>query len=114
MSDSVEIVAACGGEVITYLPHGGTAKSFKAIVERRPLQVQGGPGGSYAVSSLPVTFPIHAVDGMLAVQPRKDKLLVKKNVSDSADTEFTVQVIEREDRGLSASDAGMWTVMVQA
>lgn len=113
MSDSVEAVAALGGEVITYLSAGGTAKQFKAIVERRPSQVAGSPAGSYPVNTLEVSFPMDAVNGVLTVLPRKDAMRFKKNVSDSQETEFSVQKIVEEDTGLAGS-GGMFRILVQA
>lgn len=113
MSDAVAMVAALGGEVVTYLPYGGVAKQFKAIVERRPSQIGGGPAGPMPVNSMQVSFPMDVTDGVMTVQPRKDVVKFRKNLGDQQDTEFVVQKIMQEDTGLGVS-GGMFTVMVQA
>lgn len=113
MSDAVNMVAALGGELVTYIPYGGTSTQFKAIVERRPSQIAGSPAGSYPVNTLEVTIPMDATNGVLTVQPRKDCLRFKKNLGDSQETEFSVQKIMDEDTGLAGS-GGMFRVLVQA
>lgn len=113
MSDNVAIVASLGGELVTYIPYGGTAKSFEAIIDRQPSQVAGSVGGSYAVNMLDITFPMDATDGVLTVQPRKDRIRFKKSLGDSQETEFVVQKVMREDVGIAGS-GGMFTVQVQA
>lgn len=113
MSVSVSMIADLGGELVTYSPHGGTAKTFRAVVERQPSQVASTAAGSYPVNTLEVTFPMDATDGVLTVQPRKDRIEFKKNLGDSQATEFVVQKIVREDSGIAGS-GGMFTVMVQA
>ncbi len=113
MSDAVDMIASLGGELVTYSPYGGTARTFEAMVERQPSQVAGSPAGSYAVNTLEVTFPMDATDGVLTVQPRKDRIRFKKNLGDRQETEFVVQKIIREDIGIAGS-GGMFTVEVQA
>ena len=113
MSDAVDIVAACGGEVITYVPHGGTAKTFKAIVERRPLQPEQAGGYQYHLSTIEVTFPRDAVNGMLAVQEGKDKIQFAQHLQDTQAREYLVTKLLNEDAGLAASDGGMFTVLVE-
>lgn len=112
-NDAVQLVASLGGELVTYIPYGGTAKTFEAMVERQPSQVAGSPAGSYPVNALEVTFPMDATDGVLTVQPRKDRIRFKKNLGDAQATEFVVQKIIREDIGIAGS-GGMFTVQVQA
>ncbi len=113
-SDSVDLIVQLGGELVTYMPANGTAKMFKALVERRPTQVQSGPGGAFGVNTIEVWIPRDATNGVLTVQPRKDKIRFKKSLSDSQETEFTVNTILQEDVGLLASDGGMFKVEVQA
>ena len=113
MLDVVDMIAALGGELVTYIPYGGTEKTFEAMVERQPSQVAGSPAGSYGVNTLEVTFPMDATDGVLTVQPRKDRIRFKKNLGDAQATEFVVQKIVREDIGIAGS-GGMFTVQVQA
>lgn len=114
MSDSVDIVAACGGELVTYIPFGGVAKQFKAIVERQPSQVQQSGGGAYPVNTVAIMIPNDATNGVTAIQPRKDRVRFKKNLSDAQEMEFTVQKILHEDAGLIAGDGGMFRVEVKA
>lgn len=109
-SDSVMAVEALGGELITYTPYGGVARTFKAIVDRQPAQVQ----GAYTVNQLEVWIPNDATDGVTSIQARKDKMTFKKNLNDSQVSEFTVQKILQEDVGIVASDGGMFRVMVQS
>ena len=113
MSDAVQIVAALGGELITYLPYGGTAKTFKALVERRPSQIAGTPAGSFPVNTMQITFPMDAADGVLTVQPGKDSVRFKRSLSDSDDREFVVNKVIQEDEGFVGT-GGMFTVMVHA
>lgn len=114
-NDAVQLVASLGGELVTYSPHGGTAKTFKAYIEREqpPEQVASTAAGSYAVNMLEITFPMDATDGVLKVQARKDRVRFKKNVWDSEDTEFVVNKIIKADIGIAGS-GGMFTVQVQA
>ena len=114
MSDAVALIAALGGEVVTYQPSGGVPKMFKAIVERQPSQVQASAGGPFAVNQLEVAFPNDATHGVTVVQERKDKMWFKKKLSDVQATEFTVIKLMHEDAGLTASDGGMFRVQVQA
>lgn len=114
-SDSVNLIAALGSEAVlaTYIPHGGVEKQFKILVDRQPSQTQQSAGGAYAVNKLEVEVPIDATHGMTAIQVRKDKIRFKWNLSDSQETEFTVQKIIREDLGIVPSDGGMFRLEVQ-
>ena len=113
MSDATDMIAALGGELVTYRPYGGTETTFEAIVERQPSQVASSPAGNYTVNVIEVTFPMHATEGVLTVQPRKDRIQFKKNLGDRQETEFVVSKIVREDIGIAGS-GGMFTVEVQA
>lgn len=114
MSESVDLVAALGGELVTYTPHGGVAKTFKAIVHRRPTQAQQAGGFSYAANTIEMDIPNDATDGVTIIQARKDTVDVKKSLADAQTTKFTVNKILQEDTGLTASDGGMFKVEVQA
>lgn len=114
MSDAVDMVAALGGELVTYTPQGGVARTFKAIVERRPSQVAQAGGFAYPANTLELLIPIDGIDGMTAIQPRRDRVRFKKNLNDAQETEFTVNKIVLEDMGLVVSDAGLFRVEVQA
>ncbi len=113
-SDSVDMVAALGGELITYTPYGGVARSFKALVERRPSQVESVGGFQYGVNTLELLIPNDATNGVTAIQERKDRVRFKKNVSDAHETDFSVNKIIQEDAGLVAGDGGAFRVLVQA
>lgn len=113
MSDAVELVAALGGELITYTPAGGVAKSFKAIVEREPARVSLLSGVAYPEQAMLLIFPKDATNGVTSIGKGKDKIKVKTHLSDVQETEYTVAVVQEEDAGLVASDAGMWTVLVK-
>lgn len=114
MSESVDLVAALGGELVTYTPHGGVPKTFKAIVERRPSQVAQAGGFTYPANTLELLIPIDATDGMTVIQIRKDWVRFKKNLNDTQETDFTVNKIVQEDVGMVVSDAGLFRVEVQA
>ena len=114
VSASVNLVAQLGGELVTYTPHGGVAKTFKAIVERRPSQVEQAGGFAYPANTLELLIPCDATDGMTAIQIRKDRVRFKKNLADAQETDFTVNKIIQEDAGLVVSDAGLFRVLVQA
>ena len=114
MSDAVSMVAALGGELVTYRPYNGTAKTFKAIVHRRPSQVQAVGGSAFGVTTIEVEIPRDATDGVLTVQPRKDTISFKQHLSDPAVREFTVHKLLSEDSGLVASDGGLFRIEVQA
>lgn len=113
-SDSVNLVAQLGGELVTYTPQGGVARTFLAIVERRPTQTQQAGGHVFGVNTIELQIPRDAVDGVLTVQPRKDRVRFKKNLGDADETDFSVNKIIQEDAGLTASDGGMFHVLVQA
>ncbi len=114
MSESVEIVAGLGGELVTYLPHNGVAKVFKAIVVRRPAPLQDGPGATtYPVNTMEVFFPRDSLNGVSTVNVRKDRISFKKNLSDEGVSEFLVQKVLQEDAGISGADGGMFHVQVQ-
>lgn len=113
MSDAVDLVAALGGELITYLPHHGTAKTFKALVERRPLQSEQAGGYPYQLSTIEVTFPRDATNGVLAVQEGKDTMRLTQHLHDTQARDYRVAKIVKEDAGLSASDGGLFTVLVE-
>ena len=112
MLDVVDMIAALGGELVTYIPYGATDKTFAAIVERKPSQLAGNLVGSYLVNTFEVTFPMDATDGVLTVKPRKDRIRFKQNCGDVLDTDYVVQKIIREDIGIAGS-GGMFTVEVQ-
>lgn len=113
MSDSVELVAAVGGEVITYLPAGGTARTFKAVVHREPPQPEQAGGYQYQVNELTVEFPRDATDGVLTVQEGKDRMTFKRHVSDAQARDWVVVKIDSEDAGLTPSDGGLFRVVVE-
>lgn len=114
MSDSVDMVADLGGEVVTYTPHGQSARTFKAMVERRPTQVESTGGVAYGANTLELYIPKDATNGVTEIQVRKDRVRFKKNLGDAQETDFSVQKIIQEDAGLTASDGGMFRVLVQA
>lgn len=113
-NDAVQLVAACGGELVTYQAYNGTPKQFKAIVHRRPSQVQATGGSAFGVNTIEVEFPRDATDGVLTVQARKDKISFKKHLSDPEVTEFAVHKLLGEDSGIVAGDGGMFRIEVQA
>jgi hypothetical protein len=113
MNATAAMIAHLGGEPITYYSYGGGVSTFKAIVERKPTQVQSTSGYTYAANMMEVLLPRDATDGVLAVKERMDKMRFKRNLSDSQDTEWTVTKIIHEDAGLGG-DAGMFRVVVQA
>jgi hypothetical protein len=113
-SESVVLVAQLGGELITYTPAGGVAKSFKAVVERRPMQVESTGGFQYGANTIELLIPRDATDGVLTVREGKDRVRFKKSLDDAQETEFTVNKVLQEDAGLTASDGGMFRVEVRA
>jgi hypothetical protein len=112
-NDAVQLVAALGGERITYRPFNGTAKQFKAIVEREPTRVSAFSGVAYPEQAMLVTFPKDATDGMTSIGKGKDRIACKRHVSDTQETEYTVVMVQDEDMGMLAGDGGMWTVLVK-
>lgn len=113
-SDSVIAVSELGGELVTYEPHGGVEKTFKALVDRRPTQVEHAGGFAYTAQTMEMWIPKDATQGMMEIHERKDRVRVKKNLSDAQETRFTVQTIMQEDAGMLPFDTGMFHVMVQA
>jgi hypothetical protein len=114
-SAAVNSIRQLGGELVTYTPFGGVAKTFRAIVERdRPShQTQQTNGRVFGVNSRTVWIARDADDGMLSIQERKDKVRFKKDLSDATETDFTVTTILKEDVGL-AGDSGAFYVQVEA
>lgn len=117
-SDSVMLVAGLGGELITYTPYGEEAKTVKAIVNRRPNQVQPNVANagkfSYHAHAIELQIPRDETDGILAIVEGQDKVSFKRQLDDEDDTEFTVTKIVQEDAGIVPSDGGMFTLLVQA
>jgi hypothetical protein len=101
------------GEWVTYYAYGGSLKTFKALVERKPSQVQSAGGYAYAANVLDVFLPRDAAAGVLAVRERMDKMRFKRNLSDAQDTEWTVTKVMGEDAGI-AGLGGMYHIQVQA
>ena len=110
-SDSVNLVAqfAEDDDVVTYLPAAGGSKSFKAIVEREPSGAAALSGVSYPENAIRVIFPHDATHGMTSIAKGRDQIRFKRNLSDSAETTYTVVVIEQQD----TKHGGMWTVLVK-
>lgn len=110
-SDSVNLVAALGGELVTYTPHGGVAKTFKAIVERgeNGQQVQA-MGRTYTGKVRILTIPNDATDGVTAIKEGHDTVSAKFNTDDAAPTTFRVVKLLSHDAGLVSSDGGMFRV----
>lgn len=78
------------------------------------MQVERAGGLQYGANTIEISFPRDAVDGVLTVQARKDRVRFKKSLSDTQETEFTVQTILEEDAGLFVTDGGLFRVLVQA
>lgn len=114
MSDSVDMVAQLGGELVTYTPHDGVARTFKAIVERRPTQVQSAGGFHYGANTLELLIPRDATNGVTSIKERFDRVRFKKSLDDAQETDFSVNKVIQEDAGLLAFDGGMFRVLVQA
>lgn len=100
--------------MVTYHPFGGVPKTFRAIVDRLPAPIQSAGQFQYALNTLAVTFPRDATDGMASVQPRKDRVSFKRNLSDADVTMFSIQKILQEDAGITPADGGMFVVEVTA
>lgn len=113
-SDSVEIVNQLGGEPVVYMPHGGVDKPFKAIIDRRPTQVQSAGGFQYTLNSIEMSFPNDEIEGMTRIQERKDRVRFKNSLDDAEVTIFSVNKVIQEDAGMLSFDGGMFRVMVQA
>lgn len=113
-SDSVRLIAQLGGEVITYTPHGGIPKTFRAIVKRRPTKVENVGGVQFTSNIIELVFPRDPIDGVMAIAERKDKVSFKKRLSDAQATEYVINKVTAEDAGISATDTGMFRVTVQA
>ncbi len=114
MSDAVTLVDQLGGELVTYTPHGGVARQFKAIVERRPTQVQSAGSYQYAAHTMELLIPRDAMNGVTAIKERFDRVRFKKSLDDTQETEFSVNKVIQEDAGLRSFDGGMFRVLVQA
>lgn len=113
MSDAVDMIAALGGELITYRPSGGVATQFRALIEREPSRVAALVGVTYPEQAMLITFARAASGGMLTVQKGKDRVLCKRHVSDSQETEYTVAMVQDQDSGMVSGDQGMYTVLVK-
>jgi hypothetical protein len=113
--DTVNLIAQLGGELVTYTPSGDVAREFLALVDRgrSSPQIQQTNGHGYSVNTREVLIAKHATFGMTNIQEHKDKVRFKKNLSDAAPTDFTVQQILREDDGVAGS-GGAFVVLVQA
>ena len=114
MSDSVLLVDQLGGELVTYTSYGLSPKQIKAIVERRPTQVQSAGSYQYAANTLELLIPRDATNGVTSIKERFDRVRFKKSLDDAQATDFTVNKIIQEDAGLLSFDGGMFRVLVQA
>jgi hypothetical protein len=114
-SDTVNLIWTLGGELVTYTPFGQPPKTLRAIVERdrTAIDAQDVNGTRYAVNNRHVLIANDADNGVLSVLEHKDKIRFKKNVSDAAETDFTVQTVLKQDVGL-AGDGGAFLLLVQA
>lgn len=112
-NDAVQLVASLGGELITYRPYGGTAKTFKAIIDREPSRVSAFSGVAYPEQAMLVTFPNDATDGVESIRKGMDRVSFKRHLSDAQETDYTVAMVQDEDAGLVPGDGGMWTVLVK-
>ena len=114
-SDTIALIAQLGGELVTYTPAGGIAKVIRVIVERdRPShEVQLTNGVGYGVNTRQLLIANDADECMTAIQEHKDHVLFKKNLSDATDTDFIVQRVLKEDKGL-AGGGGAFLVLVQS
>lgn len=110
MSDSVDMANQLDGELVTYVPYVGVPRRFKAIVKRRPTQVEQAGHFQYGANTIELLIPRDATNGVLTVQTRKDTVTFKKNLSDTQETTFTVNTIMQEDTWMG----GMFHVLVQA
>ena len=112
---TLDLINQLGGETITYTPAGGVGKQIRAIVERdRPSRdVQETNGQRFSANTRTILIANDATDGVTTVAEHKDKVRFKKNLSDSAETDFTVQTILKEDTGLAGGGGGFY-LLVQA
>jgi len=108
-SESVQLVVALGGELITYQPQDGAPRTFKALVHRRPIQVQAG-GRPYTNKVLELDLPRDGTNGVLSVKEGHDTVRVKFNLADAQETTFTVAKVVSQDAGMVASDGGLFHV----
>lgn len=114
-SESVNLVAQLGGETVTYAPHGGVAKTFKAIVDRGlpGQEVQGGVR-QYTRKVRRLSIPNDADDGVTSIKEGHDTVSCKFNLDDAAATTFTVAKLIGHDAGLVSGDGGLWVVECHA
>ncbi|MDH5738740.1 MAG: hypothetical protein OEY77_00275 [Nitrospira sp.] len=113
MSDAVAIVEALGGEVVTYMPYGGTARQIKAVVEREPSRVSAFSGVAYPENAMIIAVPRDVVNGVLTIAKGKDHVRFKRSISDATETEFTVAMVQDEDVGMIPGDSGMYLLLVK-
>ena len=114
MSDSVNLVDQLGGELVTYTQYGLSPIQFKAIVERRPTQVQSAGSYQYAANTIELLIPRDANNGVTFIRERLDRVRFKKSLDDAQETEFSVNKVIQEDAGMLSFDGGMFRVLVQA
>lgn len=114
MSDATEIVNQLGGEMVTYYQYGLSPIQFKAIVERRPTQVQNAGGFAYATNTVELLIPRDATNGVTFIRERLDRVKFKKSLDDAQETEFSVNKVIQEDAGMPPFFGGMFRVLVQA
>jgi len=113
-SESVMMVEQLGGELVTYMQYGLSPIQFKAIIERRPTQVQSAGGFQYAANQVELLIPRDSTNGVTFIRERLDRVKFKKSLDDAQETEFTVNKVIQEDVGMLSFDGGMFRVLVQA
>lgn len=107
------MVAALGGELVTYMPWNGVPRTFKAVIDRQPTQIGLVSAVAFPEHSLQVVVPKDGTNGVLTIHKGKDRMTFKRHLSDTQETEFTVAMILQEDTGLVSSDSGAFTLVVK-
>lgn len=92
-------------ESVTYTPHGGTAVTRDAIVERSPVRVDQHGGRQAAQGVVEVWIANHATLGVSSVKERFDKVALPEKVGGSSKT-YTVQKILDQDAGFWHLECG--------
>ncbi|MFH1385112.1 MAG: hypothetical protein ABIH47_09170 [Candidatus Omnitrophota bacterium] len=87
-------------EVVTYTPHGGAAKSVKAIVDRGRLEPAAEDHGRVLGSSVEILIANDADYGVVSVNKGNDAVALKKTLDDESDTVFFVADVLSHDEGM--------------
>jgi hypothetical protein len=85
------------GEIISYTPYGGTAKSIKAIVDRQRLRPDPEVGGRILSNQIEILIVNDATNGVAAINKGRDIVLVPEFIGGANVSWVVVDIIKHDE-----------------